>query len=122
MAPAAFPRAKVLFLAENSVQSLLSSTLVSQVEALLGSHRIQDAADLADQQRKKVEGNIRINEDEVREPCSLKAIADQDPAGRVALRVPAHRLAAVLRDAVRGRGKEPLQWRYRPTTAHQLLP
>ncbi|KAI5830962.1 hypothetical protein K523DRAFT_415444 [Schizophyllum commune Tattone D] len=67
MAPAAFPRAKVLFLAENSVQSLLSSTLVSQVEALLGSHRIQDAADLADQQRKKVEGNIRINEDELDE-------------------------------------------------------
>ncbi|TRM63448.1 hypothetical protein BD626DRAFT_272035 [Schizophyllum amplum] len=67
MAPASFPRSSVLLLAQNAVQSLIPSTLVSQVEALLGSHRIQDAADLADQQRKKVEGNIRINEDEVDE-------------------------------------------------------
>ncbi|RDB17168.1 Transforming growth factor-beta receptor-associated protein 1 [Hypsizygus marmoreus] len=62
-----FPRSSVLILGPNSIQSLLPSTLISQVESLLDSHRINDAIDLADKQRKKLYANISINEDEADE-------------------------------------------------------
>ncbi|GLB39648.1 putative vacuolar sorting protein 39 domain 2 [Lyophyllum shimeji] len=62
-----FPRSSVLLLGANSVQSLVPSTLISQVESLLESHRIEDALDLADRQRKKLQANISIDEDEAEE-------------------------------------------------------
>lgn len=61
-----FPRSGVLILGSNSIQSLVPSTLISQVESLLESHRIEDAIQLADQQRKKLQKSISVNEDEVR--------------------------------------------------------
>ena len=61
-----FPRSNVLILEANSIQSLLPSTLISQVESLLESHRVEDAATLADQRRKKLEDSLTIDEDEVR--------------------------------------------------------
>jgi hypothetical protein len=54
-----------LILASNSIQSLLPSTLISQAESLLESHRIDDAVGLVDQQRKKIEGKLKVDEDEV---------------------------------------------------------
>jgi len=63
---ATFPRSNILVLGPNSVQSLVPSTLISQVESLLDSHRIQDAVDLADAQRRKLPANISIDSDEVR--------------------------------------------------------
>ncbi|KAG5651342.1 hypothetical protein H0H81_009030 [Sphagnurus paluster] len=62
-----FPRSSVLVLGANSVQSLVPSTLISQVESLLDSHRIEDALDLAVRQRKKLQANISIDEDEADE-------------------------------------------------------
>ncbi|ESK88536.1 transforming growth factor-beta receptor-associated protein 1 [Moniliophthora roreri MCA 2997] len=62
-----FPRSQILVSGPNSIQSLVPATLISQVESLLESHRIEDATDLADQQRKKIQGNIIVNEDEVEE-------------------------------------------------------
>lgn len=61
-----FPRSGVLVLGPNSIQSLLPSTLISQVESLLDSHRIEDAVDLADKQHRKLQGNLVVEEDEVR--------------------------------------------------------
>ncbi|KAF8064149.1 hypothetical protein FPV67DRAFT_1503662 [Lyophyllum atratum] len=62
-----FPRSSVLVLGTNSVQSLVPSTLISQVESLLDSHRIEDALGLADRQRRKLQANISIDEDEADE-------------------------------------------------------
>lgn len=62
---ARFPRSGVLFLAGNALQSLVPSTLTSQAEALLDGHKIEDAIDLADQQHRKVYGNITVDEDQV---------------------------------------------------------
>lgn len=41
-------------LSSNSISALLPSTLISQAEALLESHRLEDAADLADQNQRKL--------------------------------------------------------------------
>jgi vacuolar protein sorting-associated protein 3 len=60
-----FPRSGVLIISPNSIQSLLPSTLISQVESLLASHRIEDAIGLADQQRKKIQARVKIDNDEV---------------------------------------------------------
>ena len=60
-----FPRSSVLVLGPDSIQSLVPSTLVSQLESLLESHRLEDAFNLADQRRKKLEESITIDEDEV---------------------------------------------------------
>lgn len=60
-----FSRSNVLVLGTNSVLSLLPATLISQVESLLDGHRIEDAVQIAEQQRKKVQGNIAIDNDEV---------------------------------------------------------
>lgn len=59
-----FPKSGILLLG-NSVQSLVPSTLISQAESLLDSHRIEEAVDLADQQRRKLQGNVTVDEDEV---------------------------------------------------------
>ncbi|KAF8918725.1 hypothetical protein CPB85DRAFT_1373750 [Mucidula mucida] len=64
---ATFPRSGVLVLGEHAVHSLVPSTLISQAESLLESHRIQDAIDLADQQRKKIYSNLTVNQDEIEE-------------------------------------------------------
>ncbi|EJC97726.1 uncharacterized protein FOMMEDRAFT_162532 [Fomitiporia mediterranea MF3/22] len=55
--PPLFPRSNVLVLSENSIQALLPSTLISQAEALLESHRIDDVVDLADQSQRKMLGS-----------------------------------------------------------------
>jgi rRNA-processing protein FCF1 len=60
-----FPRSNVLVLGPASIQSLVPSTLVSQLESLLESHRLEDAFNLADQRRKKLEESITVDEDEV---------------------------------------------------------
>ena len=60
-----FPRSSVLVLGPDSIQSLVPSTLVSQLESLLESHRLEDAINLADQRRKKLEESITVDEDEV---------------------------------------------------------
>ncbi len=65
MRQAAFPRSGILVLGANSIQSLVPATLISQVESLLGSHRVEDALTLAEQQRKKLQANHIVNEDEV---------------------------------------------------------
>ncbi|KAF8632341.1 hypothetical protein AX15_001925 [Amanita polypyramis BW_CC] len=50
-----FPRSGVLLLGSSSIQSLVPSTLISQVEALLDSHRIEEAIELADQKLRKLQ-------------------------------------------------------------------
>ncbi|KZT07025.1 uncharacterized protein LAESUDRAFT_652182 [Laetiporus sulphureus 93-53] len=65
---ASFPRANVLVLGSNSVQALLPSTLISQADALLDAHRIEDAVELAEQQLKKLQQSATmgdIEEDEL---------------------------------------------------------
>ncbi|OCH89286.1 hypothetical protein OBBRIDRAFT_794404 [Obba rivulosa] len=62
-----FPRAKVLVLGPDSVQALLPSTLISQAEALLDSHRIEEVVDLAEQQRKKLQSLVIVDEHEADE-------------------------------------------------------
>ncbi|KAG6827884.1 hypothetical protein H0H92_010093 [Tricholoma furcatifolium] len=62
-----FPRSSVLVLGTSLVQSLVPSTLISQVESLLESHRIEDATGLADGQRKKLQNSNSVDEDETEE-------------------------------------------------------
>jgi hypothetical protein len=62
----AFPRSHILIFGPSSVQSLLPVTPISQAEALLESHRIEDVIELADKQRKKVQGKFVVDPDEVR--------------------------------------------------------
>lgn len=72
MQHSSFPRASVLVLGSNSVQSLVPSTLISQAEALLENHRIEDVVDLADQQRKKLQAMMTVDEHEVMSSISTK--------------------------------------------------
>src|SRR6266576_2237915 len=60
-----FPRSHLLILGPNSIQSLLPVTPISQAEALLESHRVEDVILLADQQRKKVQGKLVEDANEV---------------------------------------------------------
>ncbi|KIL67469.1 hypothetical protein M378DRAFT_191514 [Amanita muscaria Koide BX008] len=62
-----FPRCGVLVLGSTSIQSLVPSTLITQVESLLDAHKIEDAVDLADQRRKKLQAEITVNVDEIEE-------------------------------------------------------
>ncbi|KAF9479756.1 hypothetical protein BDN70DRAFT_906111 [Pholiota conissans] len=62
-----FPRSKVLVLGLNSIQSLVPSTLISQAESLLESHRLEDVYNLADQRRKKLEESLNVDKDEAEE-------------------------------------------------------
>ncbi|KAJ4477248.1 hypothetical protein J3R30DRAFT_3670498 [Lentinula aciculospora] len=58
-------RSLLLLLGRHSVQSLVPATLISQVESLLENHRIQHAADLADQERRRqLYGGGNVDEDE----------------------------------------------------------
>ena len=63
-----FLRSHLLVLGPNSIQSLLQVTPISQAEALLESHRIEDVILFADQQRKKVQGKLVADANEV---CSV---------------------------------------------------
>jgi hypothetical protein len=66
--PSTFPRSHALILGPNSVQSLLPVTPISQAEALLEDHRIEDVIKLVDQQRKKVQSKLVVDASEVRRP------------------------------------------------------
>ncbi|KAJ3777136.1 hypothetical protein FB446DRAFT_718785 [Lentinula raphanica] len=56
-------RSLLLLLGRHSVQSLVPATLISQVESLLENHRLQHAADLADQERRKqLYGGTNVDE------------------------------------------------------------
>jgi hypothetical protein len=63
-----FPRSHLLIIGPNSIQSLLPVTPISQAEALLECHRIEDVILLADQQRKKVQGKLVADANEVCTP------------------------------------------------------
>ncbi|TDL25106.1 hypothetical protein BD410DRAFT_819897 [Rickenella mellea] len=65
--PPVFPRATVLVLCANGVQCLLPSTLISQAEALLSAHRIEDALELAEQNARKMLGSSQGDEDQAEE-------------------------------------------------------
>ena len=60
-----FLRSRVLVLGSNSVQSLLPSTLISQAEAFLDAHRVQDAVEIADQLRRKLQSTPTVPAREV---------------------------------------------------------
>ncbi|KAI0641370.1 hypothetical protein C8Q79DRAFT_990403 [Trametes meyenii] len=62
-----FPRANVLVLGADAVQALLPSTLISQADALLEAHRLEDAADLAEQQRKRLQSVLNADKHELDE-------------------------------------------------------
>ncbi|KZP18157.1 hypothetical protein FIBSPDRAFT_933616 [Athelia psychrophila] len=62
-----FPRSSIVVLGPNSVEALLPSTLLSQAESLLDAHRIPDAVGLVDQQRKKIEAKLEVDDDEADE-------------------------------------------------------
>jgi vacuolar protein sorting-associated protein 3 len=69
-----FSHSNVVVIASDSISSLFPSTLITQVECLLESHRIQEAADVADQQKKQLlQGNeqdeVRISQDVLDVPC-----------------------------------------------------
>lgn len=59
--------ANVLVLGTNSVHSLRSATLISQVDSLLENHRIEDAVSLAEQQKWRIQERLAVNQDEVDE-------------------------------------------------------
>lgn len=61
-----FPRSSILVLGLNSLQALLPSTLVSQIDSLLESHSLEDAYKLVDERRKKLEETLHVDEDDVR--------------------------------------------------------
>ncbi|KAI0628634.1 hypothetical protein C8Q77DRAFT_1067693 [Trametes polyzona] len=56
-----FPRANVLVLASDAIQALLPSTLISQADALLDAHRLEDVADLAEQHRKRLQSTLNVD-------------------------------------------------------------
>src|SRR6266404_2773688 len=88
-----FPRSHVLILGPNSVQSLLPVTPISQAEALLDDHRIEDVIQLADQQRKKVQSKLVVDASEVRFFfCHVAAFQRNFAGGRTGLHLPASRL------------------------------
>ncbi|KAH9962285.1 hypothetical protein BGW80DRAFT_1180850 [Lactifluus volemus] len=64
---ATFLSSNILIFGPSSLQSLLPVTSISQAEALLENHRIQDVIELADKQRKKVEGKFVVDPDEADE-------------------------------------------------------
>ncbi|KAJ3714896.1 hypothetical protein DFJ43DRAFT_1127309 [Lentinula guzmanii] len=58
-------RSLLLLLGRHSVQSLVPATLISQIESLLENHKIQHAADLADQERRRqLYGGVNVDEAE----------------------------------------------------------
>lgn len=119
-----FPRSTVLVLGPNSVQSLVPSTLISQAESLLESHRLDDAYNLADQRRKKLEESITIDEDEVSalQFPSHRVKIKYAQGRRTALRIPTYWISMFYGNTIRRRGEAPVQRRSRSPTAHKLLP
>lgn len=65
-----FPRSNVLVLGSNSVYSLLPSTLITQADALLERHRLEEAVDLADAQLKRLQSRVSVSPEEVSSPFS----------------------------------------------------
>ncbi|KAF7323021.1 hypothetical protein HMN09_00081900 [Mycena chlorophos] len=61
-----FPKSGTLLLG-TSVQSLVPATLISQAETLLDAHKNDEAVELADQHRKKLQANVYFDEDEADE-------------------------------------------------------
>lgn len=59
------PRANLLVLGSNWINALLPSTLITQADALIQGHKLDDALTLADQQLKKFQGRS-VDQDEVR--------------------------------------------------------
>ena len=55
-------------LGSNWISSLLPATLITQADALLQGHKLEDAVKLADQQLKKIQGRVSVDQDEVRTP------------------------------------------------------
>ena len=122
--PSTFPRSHVLILGPNSVQSLLPVTSISQAEALLDDHRIEEVIQLADQQRKKVQSKLVVDASEVLRsslPCHCH-LRGTFTGGRAIVRLPADRLPMLARDTLRGRRFLPLPRRARPTHTYLLLP
>lgn len=122
-----FPRSSVLVLGPNSIQSLVPSTIISQLESLLESHRLDDSYQLADQRRKKLEESLEPDEDEVSATSLCLATPHSQLhssfSGRGAsIRLPADWFSMFCRNIVRRCWKTPFQRRARPTNAHQLLP
>lgn len=66
-----FPKSNVLVLGSNSVHCLLPSTLITRADALLDRHRLDDAVELADQQLRKLQGRVSVDNEEVRASNSL---------------------------------------------------
>ena len=60
------PRANLLVLGSNWINSLLPTTLITQADALIQGHRLEDAVTLADQRLKKFQGKVSVDQDEVR--------------------------------------------------------
>ncbi|KAI0337403.1 hypothetical protein BDW22DRAFT_1409963 [Trametopsis cervina] len=63
----ALPTSNVLVLGSNSVHCLLPSTLITRADALLDRHRLEDAVELADRERKRLQGKVTVNTDEADE-------------------------------------------------------
>ncbi|KAH9962289.1 hypothetical protein BGW80DRAFT_1255654 [Lactifluus volemus] len=74
---ATFLSSNILIFGPSSLQSLLPVTSISQAEALLENHRIQDVIELADKQRKKVEGKFVVDPDECLKPSQTLCKADE---------------------------------------------
>lgn len=63
--PPTLPRANLLVLGSNWINTLLPATLITQADALLQGHRIEDAVAVADQQLKKFQGRVAVDSDDV---------------------------------------------------------
>lgn len=61
-----FPRSSILVVADNALASLAPTTLISQIDILLDSHRLEDARELVDQHRRRLESNLTVDPDQVR--------------------------------------------------------
>lgn len=69
-----FPKSRVLVLAVNAVQSLLPTTLIAQAESLLESHKIDELVQVADEQRKKLQAKLTVDDDEVSLSISIACL------------------------------------------------
>jgi hypothetical protein len=76
MRSSTFPRSGALILGSTFIESLLPSTLISQADSLLESHRIDEAIHLADQQRRRLQGKTVGDPDEVQWIISTLSFTD----------------------------------------------
>ncbi|XP_006463538.1 hypothetical protein AGABI2DRAFT_179862 [Agaricus bisporus var. bisporus H97] len=63
----AFPRSSLLVLQNNAVSALIPTSLIDEVDVLLDSNHINDAALLVDQRRRQLESNLTVDPDEAEE-------------------------------------------------------